>query len=181
MARTKTTSKKQTNRKVVKGSGGLKSTNKLSWGKLALFALPIALIGGFFVYRSYAGSGFAFERFPDQMSYAYGNQYPNEKIDGVNYKFLVGESSINTLVSNADTSNSSKICASYKPISGTKPHTAAITHTIPGVKSISKEASYGTSPICISPILKGDSIVSIRMIGGDIKSKTGISKIYGSF
>jgi hypothetical protein len=50
--------KKQTKTKptkrVVSGTGGLKNKKKFNWKKLLPIVLPIAIIGGFFVYRSFA-------------------------------------------------------------------------------------------------------------------------------
>lgn len=51
--KSKTTTKPRTAKKTVKGSSSLK-TNKFNFKLLALFILPVAIIGGFFVFKSNA-------------------------------------------------------------------------------------------------------------------------------
>ncbi len=99
MARAKTSPKKRTTKKTLKGSGGLKTTNKLSWKKLALLILPIAHIGGFFVYKSNAATGsYTFVRYGSQMSG--GNLYT--KSNGTSYRHITGTQKITTFVSNTE-------------------------------------------------------------------------------
>lgn len=45
---------KRANPKLIKGSSGFKVAKKFSWKKAALFIIPIAIIGGFFVFKSSA-------------------------------------------------------------------------------------------------------------------------------
>ncbi len=54
--KSKTATKKKSSSKSVQGSGGLKS-KKFNWKTMILLVLPIALIGGFFVFKSNAATG----------------------------------------------------------------------------------------------------------------------------
>lgn len=79
--KSKSATKKKSNLKSVKGSGGLKS-RKFNWKTMILLILPIALIGGFFVYKSNAATGTIWNvktHNPNPIS-NYGGTFP--KADG---------------------------------------------------------------------------------------------------
>lgn len=157
MPKTKASPKKGTTKKTLKGSGGLKSTNKLSWKKLALFAVPIALIGGFFVYRSYAAGDYTFIHYAEQMDS--GRLVTKSGAPSTKYLFLQkGDSDgflrgTGTWVSNNEAASSTRYCAHYVDGKGGSVN-MGITYTLPNGSSSSwytgpsKKLTGGSGYVC---------------------------------
>lgn len=112
MASSKTSPKKRTTKKTLKGSGGLKGSNKLSWKKMALFAIPVALIGGFLVFRSNAASGqYPYFRGMTNSSVSGGKLV--RKDDGTTFREVSWNNSVGATMTRTEFINSKLLCAHY--------------------------------------------------------------------
>lgn len=106
----KKTTKSRKNRRTAKGPSAIKS-NKFNIKFLALFILPVAIIGGFFVYRAKASTGnYTFVRYATEMTG--GTLVPKE--GGSGYRSIsLSTGSADTWITLDEFKNSTRFCTHY--------------------------------------------------------------------
>lgn len=189
MAFLKRYAKNKLKRQPTKGSRGLKNAKKLSWKKLAMIVLPIALIGGFLVYKSNASSNYTFVRnYADLI----GGDSVEKKADGRGYVVIVGDpkhdyylprSMVDAVVSSRESQTSDRVCTYFTVLSVPATISIAAIHgsqqvgggDYVGYPAEQTYRSPGQYNLCSKTFRRYAGYISVSARSG----KVGVYSVYG--
>lgn len=151
------TRKKQGNTTVQKGGGGLQA-KKFSWKHGFIIVAVVALVGGFFVYRSFAATN----------SIAAGRMSGGYDTSGKGVSSRILNSSNNTLIASglASPSRMHQVCVSY--IGGAGSRKLSLTYTIGGKQRGSNAANInggGSGEVCALVDASGIGTLMVQQSG----------------
>ena len=182
--RLKKATKSWVNSKSSKGSGGLKK-NKLNIKLLALFVLPVAIIGGFFVYKTKAAT---WTFFVEAMNLRGGNTYV-EKGTADSYRTINGIYGSPVYTNTTSLPASSQICTRLT-ITGSGIGQNVNKATVRMEVSLRYSAnikyyderfdSPGKKTVCLNTDYRADvKSATVRLVGFPEDSGIGVHSIYG--